>query len=108
MNFWKTLLKTKKQNNKSMTEETNPMDIKVLGSGCPTCKKLYNLVSRVAKEAGIAEEVTYVPDIQEVLKLHVLKTPVITIRGKVVMTGFEIEPEEVKKEKIKKILLENK
>ena len=88
--------------------ETTPMNIKVLGSGCPTCKKLYNLVSRVAKEAGIAESVTYVPDIQEVLKLRVLKTPVITIRGKVVMTGFEIEPEEAKKEKIKKILLENK
>ncbi|MFA5831280.1 MAG: thioredoxin family protein [Candidatus Paceibacterota bacterium] len=89
-------------------KETTPMDIKVLGSGCPTCKKLYNLVSRVAKEAGIMETVTYVPDIQEVLKLKVLKTPVITIRGKVVMTGFEIEPEEAKKEKIKKILLDNK
>jgi hypothetical protein len=96
-----------------MSEENNkiestPMDIKVLGSGCPTCKKLYNLVRRVAKEAGITETITYVPDIKEVLKLKALKTPVITIRGKVVMTGFEIEPEDVKKEKIKKILLENK
>ncbi|TRZ53245.1 thioredoxin family protein [bacterium] len=83
------------------------MDIKVLGSGCPTCKKLFNLVSRVAKEVGITESITYVPDIKEVLKLKVLKTPVVTIRGKVVMTGFEIEPEEIKKEKIKKILLDN-
>ena len=88
--------------------KTTPMDIKVLGSGCPTCKKLFNLVSRVVKEAGITEEVTYIPDIKEVLKLKVLKTPVITIRGKVVMTGFEMEPEEVKKEKIRKILLDNK
>jgi hypothetical protein len=91
-----------------VAKETTPMNIKVLGSGCPTCKKLFNLVCRVVKEAGITETVTYVPDIKEVLKLKVLKTPVITIRGKVVMTGFEIEPEEVKKGKIKKILLDNK
>lgn len=83
------------------------MDIKVLGSGCPTCKKLFNLVSRVAKEVGITESIIYVPDIKEVLKLKVLKTPIITIRGKAVMIGFDLEPEEVKKEKIKKILLDN-
>ncbi|MCX6736441.1 MAG: thioredoxin family protein [Candidatus Parcubacteria bacterium] len=87
--------------------ETTPMDIKVLGSGCPTCKKLFNLVSRVAKEVGITESIIYVPDIKEVLKLKVLKTPIITIRGKAVMIGFDLEPEEVKKEKIKKILLDN-
>ncbi len=110
---WFTRIFGKTVKEKNMIEEiekseTIPMDIKVLGSGCPTCKKLFNLVSRVAKDAGITENITYVPDIKEVLKLNVLKTPVITIRGKVVMTGFEIEPEEVKKEKIKKILLDNK
>jgi len=90
-----------------VAKKNTPMDIKVLGSGCPTCKKLYNLVCRVAKETGIIETITYVPDIKEVLKLKVLKTPVITIRGKVVMTGFEMEPEDAKKAKIKKILLDN-
>jgi len=105
--FFKKIIKGKETTEKNKKTETTPMDIKVLGSGCPTCKKLFNLVSRVAKEVGITESITYVPDIKEVLKLKVLKTPVVTIRGKVVMTGFEIEPEEIKKEKIKKILLDN-
>ena len=105
--FFKKIIKGKEMTEEHKKTETTPMDIKVLGSGCPTCKKLFNLVSRVAKEIGITESVTYVPDIKEVLKLKVLKTPIITIRGKVVMTGFDLEPEEVKKEKIKKILLDN-
>ena len=81
------------------------LNITVLGSGCPTCKKLFNLVSRVAKEMGVMEEVKYVPDIKEVMKLGVRQTPVITIRGKVVMAGFKVEPEEAKKESIKKLIL---
>lgn len=91
--------------NKQRDKTTTPLNITILGSGCPTCKKLFNLVSRVAKEMGITEEVKYVPDIKEVMKLGVRQTPVITIRGKVAMTGFKIESEEDKKESIKKLIL---
>ena len=88
-----------------MNNSTTPLNIAVLGSGCPTCKKLHQIVKRAAQELGITEEVRYIPDIKEVLKLGVRQTPVITIRGKVVMTGFAIEPEEAKKEAIKRLIL---
>jgi len=91
--------------NTSDKETKTFLNITVLGSGCPTCKKLFNLVSRVVKEMGVMEEVKYVPDIKKVMKLGVRQTPVITIRGKVVMTGFKMESEEEKKESIKKLIL---
>lgn len=88
-----------------MNESTKtPLNITVLGSGCPTCKKLHQIVKRAAALAGVTEEVKYVPDIKEVMKLGVRQTPVIAIRGKVVMTGFKQEPEAVKTEAIKKLI----
>lgn len=82
------------------------MKIQVLGSGCPTCKKLYELTKQAVEEADLKEQVEYLTGqegIQKIIEMRVMGSPVLAIEGKPVMTGFV---EDV--EKIKKLILEAK
>jgi len=36
------------------------MRIQVLGSGCPTCKKLFEITQKAAAELGLKDQVEYV------------------------------------------------
>ena len=75
------------------------MKIQVLGSGCPTCKNLYELTKRAAEEAGLGEDVEYLTGqegIQKIMELGVMSSPVLVIDGKPVMTGFTPDVEKVK------------
>ena len=62
--------------------------IQVLGAGCLTCKKLLELTQRAVKEIGLAVEVEYVTDMQKLLHLGVMQSPVLAVNGKPVMVGF--------------------
>jgi len=63
------------------------MKIQVLGSGCPTCKNLYELTKTAVKELGIAAEIEYITDISKIIELGVMQSPVLTIDSKVAMLG---------------------
>jgi len=63
------------------------MKIQVLGSGCPTCKNLYELTKKAVSELGIETEVEYVGDISKLIKLGIMQSPAMLIDGKLVMTG---------------------
>ena len=76
------------------------MKIQVLGSGCPTCKKLYELTKQAVEETGLKEEVEYLTGqegIQKMMDLGVMSSPVLAIDGKTIMTGFIDDVEKVKK-----------
>ncbi len=73
------------------------MEIKVLGSGCPTCKTLYELVQDVAKEIGLEDEVLYVTDITVLIDEGVDTSPALKINDKIVCAGRVPSREEVKK-----------
>lgn len=82
------------------------MKVQVLGSGCPTCKKLYELTKQAVEEVGIKEEVEYLAGqegIQKIIEMGVMSSPVLAVDGKPVMTGFVPDVE-----KIKKLLEESK
>jgi len=82
------------------------MKVQVLGSGCPTCKKLYELTKQAVEKADLKEKVEYLTGqegIQKMIDMGVMSSPVLAINGKPVMTGFV---EDV--EKIKKLILEAK
>ena len=68
------------------------MKIQVLGSGCPTCKKLHESVVSVVEKIDWQDvEVEYLTGadgVQEIIKLGVMQTPVLTVDGKVVMMGY--------------------
>jgi len=61
--------------------------IQVLGSGCPTCKKLFELTKEVVDQLGLGVEVEYVNDIQKIIELGVMSSPVLTIDGRAVLVG---------------------
>jgi len=86
--------------------ENRTMRIQVLGSGCPTCKKLFELTSQAAKELGLKIEVEYLTGeegIQKIIEMGAMNSPVLAIDGKPAITGFLPDVEKIK-ETIKKFI----
>ena len=71
--------------------------IQVLGSGCPTCKKLFELTKKAVTELDLKANVDYVNDIQKIIELGVMSSPVLTINGKVALVGQLPSLEKIKK-----------
>ncbi len=72
------------------------MEIKVLGSGCASCKKLLGFAKDAVSELGIEAEVIYVTDMAEIVKLGVMSTPGLMINGKVKSMGRIPKTKEIK------------
>ena len=72
------------------------MKIQVLGSGCPTCKSLYELTQKAVRELGMKEEVEYITDITKIIKMGVMSSPVLAIDGKPIMVGSTNNIEKIK------------
>ena len=83
--------------------ENKTMKIQVLGSGCPTCKKLFELTKQAIEELGLKIEVEYITDIQRIVEMGVMSSPVLAIDGKPTITGFLPDVEKIK-ETIKKFI----
>lgn len=82
------------------------MKIQILGSGCPTCKNLYELTKKAAEEAGLKGDVEYLTGqegIQKMIDMGVMSSPVLAIDGKPITTGSADDVE-----KIKKLILKEK
>lgn len=77
------------------------MKIQVLGSGCPTCKKLFELTKKAVQELGIEKEVEYINDIQKIIAMGVMQMPVLAINEKPILAGAILDIEKIK-EAIKK------
>jgi len=63
------------------------MEIKVLGTGCPKCKTLYQNTLNALAELNLAANVEKVEDIVEIMKYGVMTTPALVVDGKVVIKG---------------------
>lgn len=67
------------------------MKIKILGSGCNACQKLYRLVEDIVEEDGGKDSVEYITGesgTKAILELGVMGSPVLVVDGRVVMVGF--------------------
>lgn len=64
------------------------MKIKIIGSGCPTCKTLHEWVLILKSEGKIKAEIEYSKDINELIELGVLGSPALVINGKVANVGM--------------------
>lgn len=71
--------------------------IEVIGSGCPTCKKLYEITQKVVEEMGINIKVGYVNDVQKIIQMGIMQSPVLAVNGKPVLVGFIPDFEKIKK-----------
>jgi small redox-active disulfide protein 2 len=70
--------------------------VKILGTGCPKCKKLFEAAQQVIKENSIEAEVTKVEDINEIMNYGVMMTPAMVVDGEVKVTGRVPRPDEIK------------
>jgi small redox-active disulfide protein 2 len=64
------------------------MKIKIIGSGCPTCHKLHEMVLSLKKEGKIKADVEYSKDINELIELGVIGSPALLVNGKVANVGM--------------------
>lgn len=77
--------------------------IEVLGSGCPTCKKLFELTQQAVNQLEIDEKVEYITDVQKMIEMGVMSSPVLAIDGKPILVGVVPGIE-----KIKEVIEENR
>lgn len=63
------------------------MQIKVLGTGCAKCNKLYALVEQAISATGAAAELSKVEKIDEIASYGVAFTPALVIDGEVKSSG---------------------
>ena len=63
------------------------MEIKILGSGCPNCKRLEENAALAAKEAGIKATITKVTEIEKIMEYGVMTTPALVVDGEVLFSG---------------------
>lgn len=70
--------------------------IQVFGSGCPSCKRLFERAQEAVRELGLDTEVEYVTDLQRLIELGVMQSPVLAIDNEPVIVGYIPDPEEIK------------
>lgn len=64
------------------------MNLKVLGTGCNSCKKLEVMTKELVSELNIDATVEKVEDIEEIMRTGVMSTPALLADGKVVLSGY--------------------
>lgn len=64
------------------------MNIQILGSGCTSCKKLFELTKEAVKQLDLKADVEYIPDVSKIIEMGVMSSPVLAIDGKAAMVGF--------------------
>ena len=72
-------------------------DIKILGTGCPKCKKLEELAEKAAKELGIDYRIEKVTELNEIMDFGIMITPALVVNGKVEIAGKVPKTEDLKK-----------
>lgn len=63
------------------------MDIKVLGTGCVSCKAMFDNVADIVRESGIEANVVKEEDLMKIMSYNVLSLPALVIDEKVVAKG---------------------
>ncbi len=63
------------------------VEIKILGTGCPNCKKLEEETRKAVSNLAIEAEFEKVTDYQDIMEYDVLSTPGLVINGTVVSSG---------------------
>jgi small redox-active disulfide protein 2 len=63
------------------------MKIKVLGTGCQKCKKLYSETEKAIAASGVRADLEKVERIEQIIQYGVMMTPGLVIDGEVKSSG---------------------
>ena len=116
--FWSALFAPKKKSScccgsqiEVVSEDTKPVAtqacecgsteigaivIKVLGTGCSSCKALHSTVQEAVKELGIDATVEKEEDLNKIMAYNVMSLPALVVNDKVVSKGQSLTVEQVK------------
>ena len=72
------------------------MEIKVLGTGCASCKALFATVQQAVAELGIEATVVKEEDLMKIMEYNVMSLPALVVNEKVVSKGKKLSVDEVK------------
>lgn len=72
------------------------MEIKVLGTGCASCKALHETVKQAVAELGIEATVIKEEDLMQIMNYNVMSMPGLVIDEKVVSAGRKLSIADVK------------
>ncbi len=62
--------------------------IKILGTGCATCRQLLQDVNQLVAKNNWQAQVEYVTDLPTIMSYNVLTTPALVVEDKVLMIGY--------------------
>ncbi|MFZ5898790.1 MAG: thioredoxin family protein [Bacillota bacterium] len=63
------------------------LEIKVVGPGCPQCRKLYKEILAVLQEMNVGADVEKVEDVNAIADVGVILTPALIINGQTKVAG---------------------
>ncbi|MGQ9502120.1 MAG: thioredoxin family protein [Anaerolineae bacterium] len=63
------------------------MEIKILGTGCPKCKRLEELTREALAETGIEAVITKVTDVNAIMSYQIMSTPGLVINEEIKSAG---------------------
>lgn len=72
------------------------MKMKVLGSGCMSCKRLYDNAKEATRDMENVE-LEYITDMEKIISYGIMRTPAIVIDDNVVSQGIILSKEDIKK-----------
>ena len=72
------------------------MEIKILGMGCPKCKRLEELAREAIAEVGVAATVTKVNTMDGIMAYNITTTPALVIDEVVKSSGRLPRKDEIK------------
>ena len=73
------------------------MDVKIIGSGCPDCSRLYDNTAAALKDLGIEADIVKGGDLIEIVKLGVMSAPSLMVDGKLLVAGKVASQKEIVK-----------
>ncbi|HUT66394.1 MAG TPA: thioredoxin family protein [Spirochaetota bacterium] len=73
------------------------MVIKILGTGCPKCKKLEANAKEALKAEGVTATVEKVTDLNDIMSYNVVMTPGLVVDEEVKASGKVLSVEQIRK-----------
>lgn len=71
------------------------MIIKILGTGCPNCKKLEANTIEAMNQMGLNLPIVKVTHMEDIMSYDIMSTPGLVIDNKVISTGKVLSPQSI-------------
>jgi len=76
------------------------MKVQILGSGCPTCKKFYEITQQIVAQLDNQNiELEYLTGIEgtsRIIELGAMSSPILVVDNKIALAGFTSDESKIK------------